>query len=204
MEKDTQIKIKTLHGKEIIPYIHQVAKLRIAIFRNYPYLYEGTLSYEERYLRFYSQTEGSILVIAEDHDQIAGAVTGLPLVESMEEIRQVFMDKGILCEQIFYLGEILLLPEYRNQKIGYGMYREFEQAVKNKGVFKELALCEILREENDIKKPIGYKSLDNFWQRQHFVKQRDMVAYFSWREIGALEETKHPMVFWIKRGLNNV
>ena len=198
MEKKSSVKIKTLRGREIIPYIHKIAALRIAIFREYPYLYEGGMSYEERYLLMYSRTEDAILVIAEDNDEVVGVITGLPLTESMEEIKGLFIEKNIPAERIFYLGEIILLQEYRSKNIGYMMYQQFERAVKELEFYEKIALCEVVRTENDLRKPLNYKSLNSFWNRQGYVKHPDLIADFSWKEIGAIEETKHPMVFWIK------
>ena len=198
LEKKSAIKIKTLRGREIIPYIHKIAELRITIFREYPYLYEGEMSYEERYLLMYSRTEDAMLVIAEDNQEVVGAITGLPLTKSMEEIKCLFIEKTIPADRIFYLGEIVLLQEYRNKNIGYMMYQQFEKAVKEMQLYEKIAICEVVRIENDLRKPLGYKPLDNFWNRQGYVKQPDLIAYFSWKEIGATEETKHPMVFWIK------
>lgn len=198
MKIESSVKTKTLRGKEIIPYIHKIAKLRITIFRDYPYLYEGEMSYEERYLLMYSQTDNAMLVIAEDDDKVVGAITGLPLTESMKEIKDLFIAKNIPAERIFYLGEIVLLQEYRSKNIGYMMYQQFENAVKEIEFYEKIALCEIVRAENDLRKPLDYKSLNSFWHRQGYVKRPDLVAEFSWKEIGANEETKHPMVFWIK------
>lgn len=198
MEKKSSVKIKTLRGRAIIPYIHKIAALRIAIFREYPYLYEGNMSYEERYLLMYSRTEDAMLVIAENNDEVVGVITGLPLTESMEEIKGLFIEKNIPAERIFYLGEIILLPEYRSKNIGYMMYQQFEKAVEEMEFYEKIALCEVLRTENDLRKPLDYKSLNSFWNRQGYIKHPDLIADFSWKEIGAVEETKHPMVFWIK------
>jgi len=198
MEKNSLLKIKILRGKEVVPYIHKIAELRITIFREYPYLYDGEMAYEEGYLHLYSRTEDAMLVIAEDHDEVVGVITGVPLKESYEEIRNLFSDKNIPADSIFYLGEILLLQDYRNKNIGYMMYQQFEKAVKEMGIYKKIALCEVVRSENDLRKPLGYKSLNSFWNRQSYVKRPDLIADFSWKEIGDNEETKHPMVFWIK------
>lgn len=201
MKQKSSAKIKLLRGREIIPYIHKIAQLRIAIFREYPYLYEGDMSYEERYLLMYSRTEGAILVIAEDNDEVVGAITGLPLTESMKEIKSLFIEKNIPAGGIFYLGEIIFLPEYRSKNIGYMMYQQFEKAVKEMEFYEKIALCEVVRTENNLTKPLDYKSLNSFWHRQGYVKNPDLVVDFSWKEIGAVEETKHPMVFWIKNCL---
>ncbi|MEC7838747.1 MAG: GNAT family N-acetyltransferase [Chlamydiota bacterium] len=201
MESKYSTIIKLLRGREIIQYIHKVATLRIAIFREYPYLYQGDISYEERYLRMYSRTKNAILVIAENDNEVVGAITGLPLAESMQEIKDLFVKKNIPAERIFYLGEIILLPEYRNKNIGFMMYQQFEKAVNEMQLYKKIALCEVVREEKDLRKPQGYKSLDSFWNRQGYEKHKDLVAEFSWQEIEADVETMHPMVFWIKESL---
>ena len=64
--------------------------------------------------------------------------------------------------------------------------------------YEKIALCEVVRAENDLRKPADYKSLHSFWNRQGYVKNSGLITDFSWKEIGAVEETKHPMVFWIK------
>jgi len=46
--------IHCLKGKEILPYLSELARLRIEIFKEYPYLYEGDLAYEEQYLHTYA------------------------------------------------------------------------------------------------------------------------------------------------------
>ena len=45
--------------KEIIP---DLAKLRIEVFHEFPYLYEGNLAYEENYLSMYVESESSVCV----------------------------------------------------------------------------------------------------------------------------------------------
>ncbi|NDD99406.1 GNAT family N-acetyltransferase [bacterium] len=198
MKHNSSVKIKTLRGRDIYPYIPKIAACRIAIFREYPYLYEGDMLYEERYLQIYSMTKDAILVIAEDHEDVIGVVTGLPLLDSMDEVKRLFMKKSIPADRIFYLGEIILLPEHRGKNIGYRMYQQFEKAVFEKGLYEKIALCEVVRAENDLRKPLDYTPLSSFWNRQGYVKYPELVADFFWKEIGANEETKHPMVFWMK------
>lgn len=200
METKSSVKIKILCGREVIPYIHKVAELRIAVFREYPYLYDGELSYEERYVHMYSQTKDAILVIAEHNHEVVGAITGLPLAESQKEIKALFIKNDIPSERFFYLGEIILLQEYRRKKIGDLMYQQFEKALEEMEFYEKIAICEVVRAENDLRKPLDYKSLDRFWSRRGYVKHPDLVVYFSWREIGGAGEVKHPMVFWIKDG----
>ncbi len=45
---------------------------------------------------------------------------------------------------------------------------------------------------------MGYRNIEPYAERKGFVKQQNITCQFSWTEIGALEETQHPMNFWIK------
>jgi hypothetical protein len=45
------MEVTQLRGREIEPYLQEIAGLRITVFREFPYLYEGDLEYEMAYLR---------------------------------------------------------------------------------------------------------------------------------------------------------
>ncbi len=42
--------VKSLTGEEIGSVLPALARLRMIVFRDWPYLYDGTLEYEETYL----------------------------------------------------------------------------------------------------------------------------------------------------------
>ncbi len=44
------VEIRPVTGIAVEPWLDALAQLRIAVFRDYPYLYDGDLSYERRYL----------------------------------------------------------------------------------------------------------------------------------------------------------
>jgi len=46
MAKD--IRIERRSGVDLIPYIADLARLRIQVFRDFPYLYDGDLGYEKK------------------------------------------------------------------------------------------------------------------------------------------------------------
>ena len=50
--------MRRLVGDALLPQLPALAGLRIEVFRAYPYLYEGSLAYEQDYLRGYAETEG--------------------------------------------------------------------------------------------------------------------------------------------------
>ena len=57
---------RTVAGAEVPPFIPALARLRIAVFRDWPYLYEGNQAYEERYLRIYADSPRAAVVLALD------------------------------------------------------------------------------------------------------------------------------------------
>jgi hypothetical protein len=55
--------IKSFKGNAILPYLDDVALLRIEIFCDYPYLYEGDMEYESNYLKTYAECSDTWLLI---------------------------------------------------------------------------------------------------------------------------------------------
>ena len=49
-------------GDDIRRHLDAVAALRIDVFRDWPYLYDGSLDYERRYLRPYVDSPGAVVV----------------------------------------------------------------------------------------------------------------------------------------------
>lgn len=188
-----------LREEEFYACSDELATLRINVFREYPYLYDGNLEYEKNYLNQYLSTKNSALVIVKDGERIIGAITGIPLNETFSDCKNFFMENKIPMGGIFYLGEITLLKEYRGQGIGARMYELFEEFVRENKAYKEVALCEVVSPKNDPRRTSDYFCLDPFWTKRGFVKHPDWVTQFSWKEIETENEFYHPMVFWSKK-----
>ena len=60
------IKIDVLSGNAFSDALDQLARLRITVFREWPYLYDGDLDYEARYLERFAQAENAFLAVATD------------------------------------------------------------------------------------------------------------------------------------------
>ena len=73
------IEIHTFNGAEVARHLDAVAALRIEVFRDWPYLYEGDADYERGYLAAYAKSRESLFVLAFDGDEVVGASTGMPL-----------------------------------------------------------------------------------------------------------------------------
>lgn len=196
MEKD--LKILRLKGPEIIPYITELAKLRINIFKTYPYLYDGDLNYEYNYLNTYVKCLESIIVLVLDHNKVVGASSAIPLVFETMEFQKPFLENNINIQEVFYFGESVLQPEYRGRGIYRHFFSERETAAKEYGS-KLMAFAAIERPFDDTKKPKDYFPLNPVWKHFGYDKHPELCADFEWKEIGEKIQTPKPLIFWLKK-----
>ncbi|MCL5974858.1 MAG: GNAT family N-acetyltransferase, partial [Gammaproteobacteria bacterium] len=54
------LELKRLSGEALNQFIPELAKLRIQVFRDFPYLYDGDPDYEARYLQTYIEAPASL------------------------------------------------------------------------------------------------------------------------------------------------
>ena len=193
------VSIITLPGSEAQAYLGDVARLRITVFREYPYLYEGNKTYERKYLRGYLESAESVLVLAKDGDKVVGASTGIPLSCEPVSLQMPFLEKGFDARRIYYFGESVLLPDYRGQGIGVRFFEERENWALALPQVTTAAFCGVVRPDHHPLRPSGYKPLDDFWTNRGYALAEGMLGKLSWKEINETEETEKPMQFWIKK-----
>ncbi|WP_295879249.1 GNAT family N-acetyltransferase [uncultured Thiohalocapsa sp.] len=203
------LQISRVCGAALDDAIPDLAALRIRVFRDYPYLYDGDADYEAKYLATYAQARGSVVVLVRDGERIVGASTALPLVEETDEVQAPFTAAGYDPARVFYLGESVLLPEYRGRGIGVRFFDEREDHARalaadpasGFGPFDWLTFCAVERTADHPRRPPGYVPLDRFWQHRGYSRHPQLRTTFSWQEIGETAETPKPMVFWLKPAL---
>lgn len=188
--------IEIFHGSEVEPWLDDVARLRIAVFRAWPYLYEGALDYERDYLAAYAKSPGSVFVLAIDGERVVGASTGLPLADETEAFRLPFAGQGIDAGDVFYFGESVLLPEYRGRGIGHAFFDGREAQARKFGS-RWTAFCAVDRDGSDPRCPAGYRSNDAFWTKRGYARRPGMVMRLPWEEVG-FGETMHELTFWLR------
>ena len=95
------ITVRPLTGDALDAALDDVARLRISVFRAWPYLYDGDLDYERRYLETYRQSAQAVLVGAFDGTDLVGAATGTPLADHADDFATAFAGRGFDMAQIF-------------------------------------------------------------------------------------------------------
>ncbi|HYF36039.1 MAG TPA: GNAT family N-acetyltransferase [Prosthecobacter sp.] len=191
------LRLEELHGSELRPHLDALGALRISVFREYPYLYKGTLEYEREYLRAYVESPRSLVVLALDGGEVVGATTCLPMTDEGPEFQKAFVDGGFALNQICYFGESILLPPYRGRGLGKEFFARREAHARRHG-FALTTFCAVDRAENHPMRPPGYRPLDSFWSTQGYVKRPELRATFVWKELGEAVESPKTLTFWTK------
>lgn len=192
------IRIERFSGKAMEPYIPELARLRIQVFREFPYLYDGSLDYEEKYLQTYLNCPESVIVIAFDGDKIIGASTAMPVVSETEEIRSAFEKQDYNLNDVFYCSESVLDKNYRGLGIGVRFFEEREAHAEALGGFKYIAFCCVQRPDDHPRRPADYVPLDRFWSKRGYVKHPELHTSFVWKDLDDTVATAKPMTFWLK------
>lgn len=192
------LQITRLAGADVQPYIPALAALRIHIFKDFPYLYEGDRAYEEKYLKTYSESPSAVIVLVKDGDKVVGASTAIPLRDETKEFKAPFIAANMDINTIFYFGESLLLPAYRGQQIGRRFFAEREAAAREQGC-TITAFCSVERPPDHPKRPPNWYPLDAFWKSLGYKKHPELKTTYHWKEVGDDKETSKPMIFWLKQ-----
>lgn len=184
-------------GAALGPFIPDAARLRMAVFREWPYLYDGDDAYEQEYLRTYSRHPHSVFVVARAGDRVVGISTGTPLSAETPGIVSTFSEAGLDPGKLFYFGESVLLPEWRGRGIGVAFFREREQWARSvPGIFGAV-FCAVDRPAQHPARPLDYVPLDEFWKKRGFLKTR-LRTEFEWKETGEPAPSPKSLTFWMK------
>ncbi len=192
------LEVKSLFGEEIGSVLADLARLRIIVFRDWPYLYDGTLEYEETYLAKLATAKDAVCVIARDGDQIVGASTAAPMIEHADEFAAPFEKAGYDISKIFYCGESVLLKSHRGHGLGNAFFDHREAQAHRLGGFTHSTFCRVVRPDDHPLKPADYRPLDGFWRKRGYAPVEGLVATYAWKDIDQTDETDHPMQFWMR------
>ena len=192
------VRIERVSPQNFGQYLEEVGKLRIEIFRDFPYLYEGTLDYELEYLEVYQRSEKAVWVLAWDGAEIVGVSTAIPLVDEDVSFLDAFRANKIDPAEVFYFGESILKEQYRGMGIGHQFFDERERHVRSFNMFKSTAFAAVDRKEDDHRRPSNYRDLKPFWCSRGYVCQPNISIYISWKELDEAEESQKKLTVWMK------
>lgn len=187
--------LKALRGAEITPHLDAFAVLRIEIFREWPYLYDGDFAFERRYLEPYATSSGALVVGAFSGGALVGAATATPMEDHAAEFSAALAGQDL--SDIYYFGESVLLPAARGRGLGHGFFDAREAEARRLGR-STAAFCAVVRPEGHPLRPEGARNLEPFWRGRGYAPLPGAIAHFPWKDVGSTEETVKPLQFWTK------
>lgn len=162
MDPPGLVKTRALTGDDLERALPALAALRIEVFRAFPYLYAGTQSYEQRYLRDFAQAPDSFIIAAETDDgRIIGCATGSSLTGHHGEFAAPLAKAGYDLATTFYFGESVLLPEFRGSGLGH-IFSMPAKPMPASAATSAPASAPSKRPADDPRRPEGYSPLDAF------------------------------------------
>lgn len=174
-----------------------LAKLRIEVFFEWPYLYEGNLEYEKEYLKTYLNNSRSRVFLCLDDDKIVGASSCIPLEDETANIQKPFVDNGLPLNEYLYFGESVLLPSYRGKGIGIEFFKLREEYAKYLKK-KYTTFCGVIRSDDHLMKPKNYIPLNDFWMKRGYKQASGLVCEIIWKDRQEQFDSPKKLQFWIK------
>lgn len=197
MADETDLRVAPMSPTEIAASLLDLADLRIRVFAEYPYLYDGDLAYERQYLSAYVESAEALMVGVRDGDRLVGVATGTPMEDHDDALAEAFAGRDLPVGEIFYCGESVLLPAYRGRGIGHTFFELREAHAQALGR-RWSAFCAVIRPPGHPARPPGYRPLDGFWRSRGYAELPGATARLRWRDLGEAEETEKSMQFWIR------
>ncbi len=191
------IHYQALHGADIRKYLQPLAALRLQVFYDWPYLYEGNLDYEQQYLETYARCTQSLAVLAWDDDRCVGATTALPLQQAEPAMRAPFESAGLATHDLLYLGESVVLQSHRGRGIGVAFFEQREAHARQLGLAR-CAFCAVERPEQHRLRPANYVGNEAFWGRRGYSRHPELHCSFDWLDRGDSAPSAHQLTYWLR------
>ena len=191
------VTVRALSGANLEAALDGVAALRIAVFRDWPYLYDGSLDYERQYLQTYRDSPGALLVGAFHGDRLVGASTSTPMEDHAEAFAGPLRQIGLPVESILYGAESVLLPAYRGRGLGHRFFDLREAHARALGR-SHVAFCSVKRPDDHPMRPATFRTNDAFWTGRGYRPLDGVFAEFAWKDLGDTAETVKPLQFWLR------
>jgi len=191
------LEVRVLAGAEILAAIDDLARLRMTVFAEWPYLYDGDPAYEEEYLREFVQAEHAVLVAACDGPRIVGAATAWPMAAQDADFKAPFDACGIDVARLFYFGESVLLADYRGRGIGHAFFDHREAQARACGA-DAACFAAVIRAPGHPARPTGHVPLDAFWGKRGYAPVAGLVTHIAWKDHDEPEESAKPLQVWLR------
>jgi len=197
------LRFETLKSEDHSKILPALARLSIEIFREYPFCYDGDFDFEMHDLSTYVESPDARIFLALDGNSVVGFTTCKPLRYAPESVKAPLIQGKVSVDEVLYLGESTLKPEFRGRGIGKHFFELREKHARTILGIKKNIFFTITRPDSDPKCPENYRNLHAFWKSQGYSPIPELVSYYPWREIGEQQAQLHTMQYWEKQLSSN-
>jgi len=192
------VRIAFFTGAALTAHLASLARLRLAVFREWPYLYDGNLESEQRHLKGFAASPAAGMAVAFDGEMPVGCSTCLPLIDAGDAISVPFRARGWDPSRFFYFSESVLLAAYRGQGIGVAFFREREAHARQALACDYACFCAVQRPDEHPLRPAGAKELNEFWRHRGFTPYPDLTCSLEWQQVNSASKVPNLLTFWLK------
>lgn len=187
--------LNLLTGEEASEYFNEIAGLRIGLFKEFPYLYEGSLEYEAGYLQTYFKAKSVQVLLLFDGDKVVGFSNSISLAEESDEFKKPFLDQGLKLEDYLYIGEVMFNADYRQKGIARQIMDHHATRAKELGT--KQCFITVDRPDDHPARPTDYQPTDPLWIHFGFNKA-DFTMKMKWQQVDTHKEEENTLNIWVK------
>ena len=192
------VRIEFFTGAAMRPHLPALARLRLVVFREWPYLYDGVLNEEQVYLSELAQSPLGGLAVAFDGVEPVGCSTCLSLADAEAGVQAPFRAAGLDPARYFYFGESVLLAPYRGQGVGVAFFAAREAHARAASDAEFACFCAVERPADHPLRPPGAVPLDAFWRRRGYTHHPELACTMRWKQVDSVDKVANWLSFWIK------
>jgi GNAT superfamily N-acetyltransferase len=193
------LRFETFARGRAAPLIPALSRLRMAVFRDWPYLYDGSAAQEEEYLAPFIAGPSAALVVAFDGAEPVGCATCMALEEALDEVVAPFRAMGLDPEAHFYFGESVLLPQYRGRGAGVAFFAAREAHALAVSACAYATFCAVRRPDDHKLRPAGAGTLHGFWRNRGYAPVPGLACTMAWKQVDSAGEVTNTLDFWRRR-----
>ncbi len=195
---EQKLEILELTGKQAERHCDNIAQIRITLFSEYPYLYQGTIACEKEYLRTYFESSNASILLVFDKGDIVGFSSSIPLSQETHELKRPFIEKGLDCNEYLYIGEVMIHPLYRGKGIARYFLEFHENKARQEG-YEYTTFMTVDRPDDHPCKPKNFKPVDEIWQHFGYKLLPDMKVSMGWLQVDTETKTLNTLSLWYKK-----
>ncbi len=201
------LETQTKDGSIVTERYKEMWDLCNAVYSEYPYLYtaEGKDYVYKYYLDSLENSPAAKVICAFDQEtkKLVGFATGIRMSDyKAEHYKKPFIEKGIDLQSVYYIADLVLLPEYRGQGLELEMCEALEDEARQDPTYKSIAY--LLIDEADRTKHLKpqetklYKPyFAPFWERRGYASS-DIGFVTQFEIVGETDDTCHKMTYLTK------